>query len=149
MKFFINQSYFLTLCQVGYKFNLCSDTINFIYKFLLDMNINHIIDKWYKFIHRVNIIPASYLIELNSKNEIFFNNKVIQIKLNLIIDNFNLRLVNSNLSTEWLINNLNHLLFGISTNNYIYEENFAGHEWVLQHYYQTKIINILHKIQYY
>ena len=149
MKFFINQSYFLTLCQVGYKFNLCSDTINFIYKFLLDMNINHIIDKWYKFIHRVNIIPATYLVELNSKNEIFLNNKVMQIKLNLIIDNFNLRLVNSHISKDWWINNLNHLLYGISTNNYIYGDNYTVKEWVLHFYYHNKITNILNKIVFY
>ena len=147
MKFLINHSYFLILCHIGYKFNLCSDTINLIYKFLLDMNINRIIDKWYKYVHCVNIIPATYLVELNSKNSFFLTNKAIQIKLNLIIDNFNLRLINSHISKDWWINNLNHLLLGITTNLWQYGDNFTGEEWVLHYYYHNKITNILNKLQ--
>ena len=143
MKFITNSTYYLNISKVGYKYNLNLDAINLIYKFLLDMNINHIIDRWYKYVYRINIIPATYLIELNSKYAFYLTNKTIQTKLNLIIDNFNFRLINSHISKDWWINNLDNLLLGITTNLWEHGDNFTCEEWVLHYNYHNKIHKII------
>ena len=146
MKIVTNSTYFLNISQVGYKYNLNSDLINLIYKFLLDMNVNNITEIWYKYIKRVNIVPATYLIELNDLNTIFLYNKTIQVKLNIIINNVNLRLINYHQSKNWWINNLNHLFNGININNYPWMDYYTTEEWTIYFYYQNKILNLINKL---
>tara|TARA_E500000178_G_C17035741_1_gene763284 strand:+ start:4434 stop:4919 length:486 start_codon:yes stop_codon:yes gene_type:complete len=95
--------YFLAISSIIQKYNINQDIFKYIYDIYLNNNSNIIIDYWYKYLYKTNILPTRLILEINHHN--IFSYKTL---CNIRYINKNLQFKNAN--KEWWREKIQNIL---------------------------------------